>query len=82
MDEETSVLGVATSFNAAGFGDSLGGSVGSGLENLDVTDGEGDGDAGFIDLSELIDGDLIDSGFDVTEGDLMDSGFGDCCAVP
>jgi hypothetical protein len=80
---ETSALGVGISFSATGFGDSLGGGVGNGLENLDdATEGDGDGDAGCGDLSDEIDGDLIDSGFDAIDGDLIDSGFGDCCAVP
>ena len=58
------------SFSTAGFGDSFGGGVGSGLENLEeATEGDGDGDAGF--------GDLIDD----IEGDLIDSGLGGGCAV-
>jgi hypothetical protein len=67
---EASALGGGISFKAAGFGDSLGGGVGNGRENLDdETEGDGDGDAGFGDLTDVIDGDLIDSG------------RGDCCAV-
>jgi hypothetical protein len=61
----TLTLGVEISFSAAGFGDSFGGGVGNGRENLeDVI--EGDGDDSF--------GDLIDE----MEGDLRDSGLGVC----
>lgn len=67
---DTSALGADISFSTAGFGDSLGGGVGSGRENLEgATEGDGNGDAGF--------GDLID----VIDGDLIDSVFGDCCEV-
>ena len=63
----TLTLGAGISFSAAGFGDSFGGGVGNGRENLeDVIDGDGDGDNSF--------GDLIDE----MEGDLRDSGLGVC----
>ena len=63
LKDGISALGAGISFSAAGFGESLGGGVGSGRENLeDATEGDGNGDAGFDDLTDVIDGDLIDSG--------------------
>jgi hypothetical protein len=60
----TLTLGVGITFSVAGFGDSFGGGVGNGRENLeDVI--EGDGDDSFGDLIDETEGDLKDSGLEI-----------------